>query len=144
MKKTKVSNRKRKKAILTISDDDYRKQLEEGIPEEFTLRPGRHVFRPARRLASQEETQPRNCKVRVTMFLDADVLAYFKKRAARPDAAPYQTQINATLREVMNRHATGTEGQTAEFDQLLDNRKFIEAVAERVQARSLRRRRRTA
>jgi len=142
MKKTKALSGKRRKAILTVSEEDYRKQLEEGIPEEFTLGPGRHVFRPARRVASHEETQPRNCKVRVTMFLDADVLDYFKKRAARPHAAPYQTQINATLREIMT--ASGKDSPADEFDQLLDNRKFIEAVAERVQARSLRRRRRTA
>jgi uncharacterized protein (DUF4415 family) len=141
MKKTKALNRKRRKAILTVSQDDYRKQLEEGVPEEFTLKPGRHVFRPARRLASHQETHPRNCKVRVTMFLDADVVDYFKQRAAQPHAAPYQTQINATLREVMNGQASGKAGHLAQFDHLLDNPEFIEAVAERVQARQQRRRR---
>jgi uncharacterized protein (DUF4415 family) len=28
------------------------------------------------------ETSPRNCKVRVTMYLDADIVEHFKARAA--------------------------------------------------------------
>lgn len=40
-------------------------------------------------------------KVRITIFLDADVLDFFKMRALQPNAAPYQTQINHELRAVM-------------------------------------------
>jgi len=40
--------------------------------------------------------QPRQNKMRVTMFLDADVLAWFKERGGR-----YQTTINCALRRVM-------------------------------------------
>jgi len=56
--------------------------------------PRRHVTEPS-------EVKLSDCKVRVTIYLDADVLEYFKDRAAQPNAAPYQTQINAELRRVM-------------------------------------------
>ena len=35
------------------------------------------------------------------MFLDLDVLEFFKQRAERPGSPAYQTQINAELRRVM-------------------------------------------
>jgi predicted RNase H-like HicB family nuclease len=37
-------------------------------------------------------------KTRITMMVDADVVAFFKARAARRGAEPYQTQINRLLR----------------------------------------------
>ena len=48
-------------------------------------------------------------KTRITIYLDDDVLEYFKQRARQPNAAPYQTQINHELRAVMeNRQAVET------------------------------------
>jgi uncharacterized protein (DUF4415 family) len=44
---------------------------------------------------------PRNIKVRVTMYLDSDILNFFK--GLSKDGARYQTQINAALREVVER-----------------------------------------
>jgi uncharacterized protein (DUF4415 family) len=72
-------------------------------------------------------------KVRVTMYLDADVLEYFKGRAAQPNAAPYQTQINSELRAVMER------GAGDPYASLVEDERFISAVAERVEG-SLRKR----
>ena len=48
-----------------------------------------------------EAFEDKNTKVRVTMYLDLDVLNYFKARAK--EGQPYQTQINAELRGVMER-----------------------------------------
>jgi len=80
--------------------------------------------------APGETTDPRKTKVRVTLYLDSDVLAYFKERAAQPNAAPYQTQINNELRSLMD------NGAPASFDytHLLENRTLIAALAEKVQA----------
>lgn len=88
-----------------------------------------------KRIPRQHVTQPgevtlSDCKVRVTMYLDADVLEYFKGRAAAPNAAPYQTQINSELRSVME------QGRGAPYDALLSDERFIEAVAERVRRRA--------
>jgi uncharacterized protein (DUF4415 family) len=41
-------------------------------------------------------------KVRINIMLDEDIIEYFKQRAALPNAAPYQTQINQALREVIS------------------------------------------
>ena len=85
------------------------------------------------RVASQEEMKPSNTKVRVTMYLDLDVLNYFKQRAEQPRAAPYQTQINHELRALMEGNAR------AAHQSLVDDEQFIAAVAERVKERTTRR-----
>ncbi len=88
-----------------------------------------------RRVPRRQQTQPgevaaADCKVRVTMYLDADVLAYFKQRAEAPNAAPYQTQINNELRALMER------GGHTSYAGLVDDEQFISAVAERVRRRA--------
>jgi uncharacterized protein (DUF4415 family) len=75
-------------------------------------------------------TDPRKTKIRVTLYLDKDVLYYFKERAAQPNAAPYQSQINQELRTVMERD----QAPTVDYMQLIQNKKFIAAIAEKVQA----------
>jgi hypothetical protein len=64
-------------------------------------------------------------KVRVTLYMDKDVVEYFKGRATLPAAAAYQTQINAELRAVMERGG-------GNYAALLKDKKFISAVAEQV------------
>ena len=54
-----------------------------------------------RHFVKKGETKLSDCKVRITINLDADVLEYFKERASEPNAAPYQTQINYELRRIM-------------------------------------------
>lgn len=49
-----------------------------------------------------EAMEPRYTKVRISIYLDLDVLDYFKARAAK-DGTPYQTQVNAELRALMER-----------------------------------------
>lgn len=77
-----------------------------------------------------DTTDPKKTKVRVTLYLDSDVLAFFKKRAAEPFAAPYQTQINNELRAVLERQA---EPVALDYSRLLQNRGFIAALAEKVE-----------
>ncbi|MEZ4864662.1 MAG: BrnA antitoxin family protein [Caldilineaceae bacterium] len=83
-------------------------------------------------------TDPRKTKIRVTLYLDQDVLEYFKGRAAQPNAVPYQTQINSELRGVMDRDQTPgdlstTDSPAVDCKQLIENRAFIRMVAEKVQ-----------
>lgn len=82
------------------------------------------------RVASVEDLSPSHTKVKVSMYLDLDVLNYFKERAAPPHAAPYQTQINNELRAVMER------GQGDPYGALVNDERFIEAVAEKVRRRA--------
>ena len=72
------------------------------------------------------EELDRQTKVRITIMLDLDVLNFFKARAAKPGAGPYQTQINTALREYI-------EGQKASGkDKGPADERFISRLAERV------------
>src|SRR5262245_38546108 len=54
-----------------------------------------------------ESREQRNIKVRTNIHLDPEVVNFFKKRAVAPGAAPYQTQINASLREIVESAGAG-------------------------------------
>lgn len=64
-------------------------------------------------------------KVRITIMLDADVIAAFKTEAKKPGALPYQTRINQVLRAHL-------DGKPSPTDQLLDDDMFIGRLAERI------------
>jgi uncharacterized protein (DUF4415 family) len=97
---------------------------------EFAIR--RDSIRVIRRRhrATVAETAPRNCKVRVTMYLDADIIEHFKARAARPDAAAYQTQINSALRSMLESDPLETG-----YERLVRDDRFISAIAKRLARR---------
>lgn len=63
-------------------------------------------------------------KLRINIMLDEDIIEHFKRRAARPNAAPYQTQINQALREIIGK----THQESAPDAQ-------IEEIAERIAAK---------
>ena len=71
-----------------------------------------------------------NCKVKVSMYLDADILEYFRARADAPNAAPYQTQINNELRRIMENDSR--EVQSIEND-ILNNEEFLRALKEKLE-----------
>jgi len=86
----------------------------------------RVVPRDRRTAVAASARQPHNIKVRTNIHLDLDIVNFFKDRAKVPGALPYQTQINAELRKLMNR------SQTSEGDEILHNDKLIRAIAKRV------------
>src|SRR5260370_829204 len=122
--------------VIDVSDEDYRRDVADGAPKEHTLKPGRHVFRRGwfkERHADFASTKQTPVKVRVNLYLDVDIVNYFKDRAKSPDAAGYQTQINNALRSLVNDSAA----TSAEFAKLIDSKEFIDAVAERLQRRRI-------
>ncbi len=50
-------------------------------------------------LPPQDEVSP---QVEVNLLLDKDVVDFFQKAAEKPNALPYQVQINQMLRELIN------------------------------------------
>ncbi|MEP6901851.1 MAG: BrnA antitoxin family protein [Actinomycetota bacterium] len=81
--------------------------------------------------AKKDEVKLSDCKVKITINLDADILEYFKQRAAPPHSAPYQTQINNELRRVMESDdSTNDLSQTAR--ELLKDDNFIVALKDRL------------
>lgn len=75
-------------------------------------------------------TDLKNCKVKITMYLDADILEYYKKRAEQPNAAPYQTQINSELRKVMENDSPDT---AAVERGILNDKKFLKALKKKLE-----------
>ena len=79
-------------------------------------------------------------KIQITMKLDLDVVNFFKARAAKPNAAPYQTQINQELRAIMQGESKAkVKSKKVKIDtkQLLSDKKFIKAVAVEVRKANL-------
>jgi len=74
-------------------------------------------------------------KLRINIMLDEDIIQYFKQRAALPNAAPYQTQINQTLRELI----AGKRLSALPLDD--QNEALAERIAEKVASRLRRARR---
>ncbi len=101
------------------------------MEREFDIRPESIRMVPRQHLATAAETEPRHCKVRVTMYLDADVVEHFKVCATRPNAAPYQTQINAALREHFQKKEPAKD-----YARLVDDDRFIAAIARRLSDRT--------
>lgn len=119
---------KSKDVILNVSKVDYQAEVTSGIDPEHAMRPGNHTFRRVlpNRLAKAEDVNPRNVKVRITMHIDLDVLNYFKAKAAEKNAAPYQTQINNSLRSYMEGEVTNSKIS------LLNDERFLTELAQRV------------
>jgi uncharacterized protein (DUF4415 family) len=83
--------------------------------------------------AKKGEVKLSDCKVRITINLDADVLEYFKQRASAPHSAPYQTQINTELRRIMeNDDSQNDLSKTAKA--LLQDDNFIVALKDKLKA----------
>jgi uncharacterized protein (DUF4415 family) len=110
--------------------------------EVFEYQPDRWTSVPHERRhdLALEQVQPNHIKVRVTLYLDSDIVQFFKEKAKSPDAAKYQTQINRTLRSYIEREreeqtrsgrADGT-GDYLNHNDLIEDENFIAAVAERV------------
>lgn len=83
--------------------------------------------------AKKGEISLSDCKVRIKINLDADVIEYFKQRAESPTSAPYQTQINAELRKIMETD-NSPESLDTTAQSLLQNRQFISALKDKLKA----------
>ncbi len=122
---------KRKERKYTVTEEEYREELAQGFTDDEVLKPGTYKVTPSRFRANADATDPANCKVKITTYLDADVLEFFKRRAAQPNAAPYQTQINNELRKVMEGASSGTASIEKE---LLNDEKFLKKLKKKLEA----------
>lgn len=121
---------KSEERILEITQEQYDEAMAKGWTEDDILPPGKHIFRRRTR-----KIEPREAKIKMTMFIDGDILQHFKKRAETPNAAPYQTQINQELRAAMERDLIAEEDNLdAVIERLANNQTFINAVSERLKA----------
>jgi uncharacterized protein (DUF4415 family) len=143
-----VAEEKDGQVTFEVTPEGYARDQAAGLAKDETLKPGRNTgarggfqkrhpnFRPG------VDNALANCKVKVTMYLDADVLEHFKSRAAGPQAAPYQTQINAELRAIMERERAAQPEDAYRI--LLEDEQFLAALAAKLQAFKPKRRRKVA
>ena len=95
---TKKPTKKPKEEVtLNVSTATYRKQFAQGPDPDSLLKPGQHRFRRSPYTIKPGEHVMVNGKARVTMYLDADIVEYFRARGAH-----YQTEINAALRQIVD------------------------------------------
>ncbi len=70
----------------------------------------------------------RHTKERITIFIDLDILNFFRARAAKRGKPPYQTQINQALREYMEGSPPPGKGTVAADEKLISH--LAERIAE--------------
>jgi uncharacterized protein (DUF4415 family) len=106
------------KAVAAIRKEEKAAGIpeDERFPKRFKILP-----KAQRRALPPEAFEPRGTKVRITMYLDLDVLDYFKARASK-DGRPYQTHINSELRALMEQEQQGKNpvGQLRQAKGLID------------------------
>jgi uncharacterized protein (DUF4415 family) len=95
---SKPTKKRKAKFILEVTEAEYRRKLAKGLDPETVLEPGRHEFQRSTHVIRPDETVMVNGKVRVMMYLDADVVEFFQS-----SGGSYQTEINAALRSLMTR-----------------------------------------
>jgi uncharacterized protein (DUF4415 family) len=96
--------------------------------EEMKARGLSRISRPKFLDNIPQNIQLRDCKSRITMDVDADIIEYFKQEAARQDKN-YQTLINNLLREFVDgrREISAKENFKRE---LLQDRDFLQKLKE--------------
>jgi len=135
--KKKTHKPKSKDVSLTVTQRDYDEEIRRGVKPNETFKPGLYRGRRGGFLERHPEalSEKMETKIGIYIKLDRDILKFFKDRANKPNAAPYQTQINSALRAFIERRDTRRD-----FSELLNNETFIAAVADRVRRRSSSRR----
>jgi uncharacterized protein (DUF4415 family) len=103
---------------------DQEKMRADGIPEDEIPPVGVRRYGRARHRVS-----PRDAKVKISLYIDGDILEYFRRRAEPPHAAPYQTQINNELRKIMEADTNETVGLE---NDILNNEVFLRALKEKL------------
>jgi uncharacterized protein (DUF4415 family) len=104
-----------------VTEEDYKADLATGLAKDEVMKPGTYK---ARRSPWAERLKKAK-KVKVSIYLDNDVVEHFRQRAEQPNAAPYQTQINSELRKVMEGEAEAPKD--AKWS-LLENEQFMRTL----------------
>jgi uncharacterized protein (DUF4415 family) len=110
---------------VEYTEADIQEMREQGVSEEDLPRVGIHKFRRARHIVPRNQQ-----KLKVTIMLDADILDFYKERAAEQGNLPYQTQINRELRKAME-HAKRPKSEVVTLE-MLENPIFLSDLADKL------------
>jgi len=121
--------------IVEVTQDQYQAALARGLDPEEALAPGTHKFIRGGFLKRHPNFDPATVKttIYIRLGLDQEVLEYFKRLAEQTGADSYETPIKQVLREAMEKGKQKAADLSLDAQAaLLENPRFIEAVAERV------------
>jgi len=116
---------KEKEFVYEMTQEEYNEGLAKGWDADDMLSVGKHTFRRSRFITKQKDS-----KTKISLYIDSDILEYFRRRAESPHAAPYQTQINNELRRVME--SDSPDAASLEKD-ILNNEEFLRALKEKLE-----------
>ena len=137
-----MQKNKEKEFVYEMTQKEYDEGLAKGWDADDMLSVGTHKFRRSRFVdkmkklprgsfkAAKGATNLENCKVKISMYLDADILQYFRARAESPNSAPYQTQINNELRRIME---IDKNGKSKLEPSILEDEEFLRALKEKLE-----------
>ena len=108
-----------------MTQEEYDEGLAKGWDADDMLSVGKHTFRRSRFINKQKDS-----KTKISLYIDSDILQYFRARAESPDAAPYQTQINNELRRIMEADSNGTVKLAPN---VLEDTEFLRALKEKLE-----------
>lgn len=117
---------KEKELVYEMTQKEYDEGLAKGWNADDMLSVGKHTFRRSRWADKLKNVK----KVKVSIYLDGDVVEHFRLRAEQPNAAPYQTQINSELRKAMENGSGDT--RSVEND-ILNNVTFLKALKKKLE-----------
>lgn len=112
--------------VYVQTEKEYQKGLAKGWTDEDMLRPGTYKVRRS----PWAEKLSKAKKVKVSIYLDGDVVEHFRLRSEQPNAAPYQTQINNELRKIVE---NGSDDSKSVENDILNNETFLKALKERLE-----------
>jgi uncharacterized protein (DUF4415 family) len=122
MKNTKPTREDRIAQRIREALPEIRREEEAaGIPDDERFPEHFRVLRKdeMHRVRPEAVTDDRYTKVRISICLDLDILNHFKARAAAT-GTPYQTQINAALRDILeHRHDANPREQLRQAQHLI-------------------------
>ncbi len=112
-----------KEFVYEMTQEEYDEGLAKGWDADDMLSVGKHTFRRSRFITKRKDS-----KAKISLYIDCDILEYFRQRAESPEAAPYQTQINNELRKVME----GSQENGNLENDILNNEEFLRALKEKL------------
>jgi uncharacterized protein (DUF4415 family) len=119
-------NKDKSEMVYIQTEEEYKKGLAKGWTDEDMLKPGTYKARKSPWAAKLKNAK----RIKVSIYLEDEVLTYFRQRAEQPNAAPYQTQINNELRKIMEADSLG---KTSLDKSILEDTEFLKALKEKLE-----------
>jgi len=119
-------SRRDKLPDFKVTKEEYEAELASGLSDDEVMKPGTYKARRSPWAAKLKAAK----KVKVSIYLDGEVIAYFRSRSEQPNAAPYQTQINNELRKVME---NGSKATASVERDILNDKKFLRALKKKLE-----------